>query len=74
MRHFSKAGHKDFPYLCGVKNGDPNGDYYFNEEGLLVFTEQYHLKRGYCCGCACKHCPYNHVNVPKDKKAKNNHA
>jgi len=34
------------------------GDYYINEEGLLVFTEQYHLKRGYCCKSGCKHCPY----------------
>jgi Family of unknown function (DUF5522) len=33
-------------------------DYYFNSQGLLVFTEAYHLKRGYCCGNGCKHCPY----------------
>ncbi|QYH41271.1 MULTISPECIES: DUF5522 domain-containing protein [Algoriphagus] len=34
------------------------GDYYLNEQGLMVFTEKYHLKRGYCCGSGCKHCPY----------------
>ena len=33
-------------------------DYYFNEEGFMVFTEKYHLKRGYCCESNCKHCPY----------------
>jgi hypothetical protein len=33
-------------------------DYYFNEQGLMVFTEAYHLKRGYCCQSGCKHCPY----------------
>jgi hypothetical protein len=33
-------------------------DYYFNDQGLMVFTKQYHLKRGYCCGSGCKHCPY----------------
>jgi hypothetical protein len=33
-------------------------DYYFNEKGLMVFTEAYHRKRGYCCGSGCKHCPY----------------
>jgi len=33
-------------------------DYYINEQGFLVFTEKYHLKRGYCCGSGCKHCPY----------------
>jgi hypothetical protein len=35
------------------------------ENGLMVFTEAYHLKRGYCCGNACRHCPYGHENVPK---------
>jgi hypothetical protein len=34
------------------------GDYYFNEQGLMVFTEKYHLKRGYCCKSGCRHCPY----------------
>jgi len=33
-------------------------DYYINGQGLMVFTEKYHLKRGYCCGNGCKHCPY----------------
>ncbi len=35
------------------------GDFYINEDGLMVFTEQYHLKRGFCCKNGCKHCPYN---------------
>lgn len=35
------------------------GDYYMNVEGLMVFTEQYHLRRGYCCGNGCRHCPYS---------------
>jgi hypothetical protein len=38
-------------------------DFYF-ENGLLVFTAAFHLKRGYCCGSGCRHCPYEHVNVP----------
>ncbi|WP_343854308.1 DUF5522 domain-containing protein [Algoriphagus jejuensis] len=33
-------------------------DYYINDKGLMVFTENYHLRRGYCCGNGCKHCPY----------------
>lgn len=33
-------------------------DYYINENGNWVFTAKYHLKRGYCCGNGCKHCPY----------------
>lgn len=35
-------------------------DYYISEEGYIVFTEQYHLKRGYCCKSGCKHCPYGY--------------
>jgi hypothetical protein len=34
------------------------GDFYYSEEGYIVFTEQYHLKRGHCCQSGCKHCPY----------------
>ena len=33
-------------------------DYYLSEEGYVVFTEAYHLKRGYCCENNCRHCPY----------------
>jgi len=33
-------------------------DYYFNEEGYMVLTSHYLLKRGYCCKSGCKHCPY----------------
>ncbi|MGA3048697.1 MAG: DUF5522 domain-containing protein [Terracidiphilus sp.] len=32
-------------------------DYYF-EGPYMVFTEAYHLKRGFCCGSGCRHCPY----------------
>lgn len=35
-------------------------DYYLNEEGYIIFTESYHLKRGYCCKSGCKHCPYGY--------------
>ncbi len=38
-----------------LKEGE---DYYFNEKGLMVFTEKHLLKRGYCCDSGCKHCPY----------------
>jgi hypothetical protein len=36
---------------------------YYMENGLLVFTAAYHMKRGYCCGSGCRHCPYGHANV-----------
>ncbi|MBT8204518.1 MAG: hypothetical protein KJO20_04015 [Eudoraea sp.] len=35
-----------------------DGDFYLSEEGYRVFTEQYLLKRGYCCESGCRHCPY----------------
>lgn len=41
------------------------GDYYFSAEGFLVFTEQYHRKRGYCCGNWCRHCPFGHEAVKR---------
>jgi len=41
---------------------DPE-DYYM-EGPYMVFTAAYHLKRGYCCGSGCRHCPYGHENVP----------
>ena len=30
------------------------GDYYITPEGYKCFTEQYHLKRGYCCESNCR--------------------
>ncbi|WP_020568728.1 DUF5522 domain-containing protein [Neolewinella persica] len=38
-------------------------DYYFDDNGLMVMTAAFHSKRGFCCGNACRHCPYDHVNV-----------
>ncbi|HSK71494.1 MAG TPA: DUF5522 domain-containing protein [Pyrinomonadaceae bacterium] len=37
-------------------------DYYF-ENGLMVLTEHFLIKRGYCCENGCRHCPY-----PKEKR------
>jgi hypothetical protein len=46
--------------LFYMKNFVPieEGDYYLTPEGYKCFTEQYHLKRGYCCESNCRHCPY----------------
>jgi len=32
---------------------------YYVENGLLVFTAAFLLKRGYCCESGCRHCPYD---------------
>jgi len=36
------------------------GDCY-REGSQWVFTRQYHLRRGYCCGNGCRHCPYGNA-------------
>ncbi len=50
-------------------------DFYYNEQGYKVFTEAYHLKRGYCCQSGCKHCPYgydkNTGTIKKEIKSEN---
>lgn len=47
----------------------PDQDYYFNEEGYVVLTEKYHLKKGFCCGNGCKHCPYLYIAVPEPRRS-----
>lgn len=31
---------------------------YYHERGNVVFTAKFLLERGRCCGCGCRHCPY----------------
>ncbi|OQY92448.1 MAG: hypothetical protein B6D37_14240 [Sphingobacteriales bacterium UTBCD1] len=55
-----------------MKNGEliASVHYYMNDEGLMVFTRQYHLEKGYCCGMGCLHCPYEYEAVPEPVKTK----
>lgn len=46
-------------------------DYTINEDGDLVFTKTYLLKRGHCCQSGCLNCPYGYQdkvdpNVPAE--------
>jgi hypothetical protein len=34
------------------------GEDFYVENGLYVFTANFLLRRGYCCGSGCRHCPY----------------
>jgi uncharacterized protein DUF5522 len=43
-------------------------DFYYNAEGYIVLTEKFHLKKGFCCGNGCLHCPYEYINVPEPKR------
>jgi len=45
-----------------------NEDFYYTEQGYKVFTEKYHLKRGYCCQNGCRHCPYGFNDKQKKKE------
>lgn len=47
-------------------------DFYYNEQHHVVFTASWHLQRGTCCGNSCRHCPFNHINVPAETAKKNN--
>jgi len=53
--------HKNEKDTSGEKDDKPYSkekeDFYL-EGSFIVFTEQYHLKRGSCCKSGCRHCPY----------------
>lgn len=44
-------------------------DFYFDENGYMVFTEKYHIDKGHCCGHGCRHCPYDFESVPEPKRS-----
>ena len=44
-------------------------DFYYNEDGYMVLTTEYHLQRGYCCGNGCLNCPYEYAQVPEPRKS-----
>jgi len=46
---------------------------YYVEGGMLVFTAAYHLRRGWCCGSGCRHCPYR-VTEGADVRQHEEHA
>lgn len=41
-------------------------DFYY-EGGLMVLTARFLLRRGYCCGNDCRHCPYEDSEFCKSK-------
>jgi hypothetical protein len=43
--------------------------YYMSPEGRVVFTEKYHLEKGFCCGNGCRHCPYDYEQVAEPRRA-----
>ena len=45
-----------------------NATYIDPKSGYQVLTSETLRKRGRCCGCGCRHCPYNHANVAMEKR------
>jgi hypothetical protein len=43
-------------------------DFYYNDDGFMVLTSTYHIRRGKCCGRGCLHCPYLYENVETEKR------
>ena len=53
------------PERIELKEGE---DYYYDGP-YMVFTAEYHLKRGTCCNSGCRHCPYKETSsntIPSD--------
>ncbi len=44
-------------------------EHFYMEDGLMVFTEVYHLEKGYCCNNSCRHCPYPKSSSTSPKKS-----
>ncbi|MEO7801978.1 MAG: DUF5522 domain-containing protein [Ginsengibacter sp.] len=51
-----------------MKHKETHEDFYFDEDGLMIFTGHFLLKRARCCGLGCRHCPYGYINVPEPKR------
>ncbi len=43
-----------------INNPKLDPEDYYMEDGYLVYTEKYLLKRGHCCQSGCRHCPYGY--------------
>jgi len=56
----SSLNGKSFPTSRQLKQGR----HYYIENGMWVFTEQYHVLRGSCCKSRCRHCPYGFKLIP----------
>ncbi|MEO0464106.1 MAG: DUF5522 domain-containing protein [Pseudomonadota bacterium] len=65
-----QSGVSDPAYLALHEAACARGEMSYTdpETGYLVFTRLSHLKRGVCCGSACRHCPFGDENVPPSRR------
>ena len=59
----------DLHYEEFIKPKLQREDFYW-EDGKIIMTEEYHKRRGYCCGSGCKYCPYSPKYRKMNKKLK----
>jgi len=57
--------------ISGERPGLIEGEDYYFENGLMVLTARFLLKRGYCCGNGCRHCPYPKEQEIRDLEKEN---
>ena len=41
---------------------------FFYEDGLMVLTHEFLLRRGYCCENDCRNCPYGNTRSEKEDR------
>lgn len=46
--------------------------HFYREGDKIIFTETYHIDRGYCCGNICRHCPYYPKHIKNNKTLSKN--
>ena len=59
--------HSDTTQGTSDQRPEENPDFYI-ENGKYIMTESLHLKRGFCCGNKCRHCPYIPLYVKGNTK------
>jgi iron complex transport system substrate-binding protein len=59
------------PWLSVHEQACERGEKFYTDpaSGLMVMTRINHERRGKCCGSGCRHCPFNHANVPEGRRA-----
>ncbi|MFY7861745.1 MAG: cysteine-rich CWC family protein [Chitinophagales bacterium] len=56
LTHFEQLVNSEIPHPPLVED-----THYYMENGLIVFTELFHIQKGKCCGSGCRHCPYGRI-------------
>ena len=59
LSELDKLVEKSIALKENSKKGELTEDvHFYHENRLVVFTELFHISRGYCCQSGCRHCGY----------------